>query len=302
MSILRKLKTETTSAIIGLDEIKSNRYRFWAMVPPWFETSDSYNYVPQIREKTNLSVGHPFLRPFDMCIDRGIPDIGKVFFILLRISHNVFPKVLCSITLSKNNKQLYIYPAWGQNDVTLNRRGVTNPKKSPIHHITLKMENKYQMHMSATRNTEGDKQKIFPTATLRLKNDYGIHIGTFIVNSADVLDSGGIVSRNLSRIPQSIDVINKIITKSVNEWHPIIELPQELKWTKGNRLEISFILTNDTLKDVAYPTGRLIKPPDEFLERLVPIKLHEGIYILMKISIFPGQTDQSFKWVTVPIR
>ncbi|MDD5615975.1 MAG: hypothetical protein PHH85_07205 [Candidatus Methanoperedens sp.] len=209
-------------------------------------------------------------------IYEGIPDIGKVFFILLRISHNVFPKVLCSITLSK-------------------------PKKSPIHHITLKMENKYQMHMSATRNTEGDKQKIFPTATLRLKNDYGIHIGTFIVDSADVLDSGGIVSRNLSRIPQSIDVINKI-TKSVNEWHPIIELPQELKWTKGNRLEISFILTNDTLKDVAYPTGRLIKPPDEFLERLVPIKLHEGIYILMKISIFPGQTDQSFKWVTVPIR
>ncbi|MDD5616387.1 MAG: hypothetical protein PHH85_09315 [Candidatus Methanoperedens sp.] len=68
MSILRKLITETNSAIIGLDEIKSKSYRFWAMAPPLFETSDSYNYVPLIREKTNLSVGHPFLRPFDRCI------------------------------------------------------------------------------------------------------------------------------------------------------------------------------------------------------------------------------------------
>ncbi len=302
MSILRKLITETTSAIIGLDEIKSKSYRFWVMAPPWFETSDSYNYVPLIREKTDLSVGHPFLRPFDRCIYEGIPDIGKVFFILLRVSRNVFPKVLCSITLSKNNKQLYIYPAWGQNDVTLNRGGVTNPKRSPIHHITLRMEKKYQMHMSATRNTDGAKQIIFPAATLRLKNDYGIHIGTFIVNSADLLDSGGIVSRNLSRIPQNIDEMNKLIKKSVNEWHPIIEIPQESKWTKENRLEISFILTNDALKDVAYPTGRLVKPPKEFLERLVPIKLNEGIYILMKISTFPGQMDQSFKWVTVPMR
>ena len=208
MSILRKVKTETTSAIIGIDEINSNSYRFWAMAPPWFETSDSYNNVPQIKEKANLSIGHPFLRPFDMCIYEGIPDIGKVFFILLRVSHNEFPKVLCSITLSKNKKQLYIYPAWGQNDVTLNKRGVLHQKKSPIHHITLRMENKYQMHMSATRNTNEKKTIIFPAATLKLKNDFGIHIGTFVVNSADVLDSGGIVSRNLSGIPQSIDKIN----------------------------------------------------------------------------------------------
>jgi hypothetical protein len=137
MSILRNVKTETTSALIGLDEINSNNYHFWAMAPSWFETSDSYNNVPLIREKTNPSIGHPFLRPFDRCIYEGIPDIGKVFFILLRVSDNMFPKVLCSITLSKNNKQLYIYPAWGQNDVTLNRKGVLHPKKSPIHHITL---------------------------------------------------------------------------------------------------------------------------------------------------------------------
>jgi hypothetical protein len=164
------------------------------------------------------------------------------------------------------------------------------------------MENKYQLHMSATRNTYGEKQIIFPAATLKLENDYGIHIGTFVVNSADVLDSGGIVSRNLFRISRSIGEMNKIIDKSVNEWHPVIELPPELKWTKGNRLEISFVLTNDTLKNVAYPTGRLVKPPDEFFERLIQIKLHEGINILMKISTFPGQMDQLFKWITVPIR
>jgi hypothetical protein len=298
MSVIRTVKTPTTSALISLDEIGSKSYRFWAMTPPWFETADSFNNVPVIIEKEDTLIGHPFLRPFDRYIYEGIPDIGKIFYILLRPSIYVFPKVICSITLSKNKKQIYIYPAWGCNELTLQRGETLYPGKSPIHHITLRKDN-CQIHMSPSREIGGEKQKTFPAATLKLRNNYGIHIGTFVINDGDSLDSGGIVSRNLSKIPHSINKMNKIIEDSINAWHPIIELAPELKWVKGNRLEISFVITDDSLNDVNYPTGRITQPPKEFFERMVKIPLDKGINILIKISSFAGKMNQSFKWLTV---
>ncbi len=298
MSVMRNVKTETTPALISLDEIGSESYRFWAMTPPWFETADSYNNVPVIIEKEDTLIGHPFLRPFDRYIYEGIPNIGKIFYVLLRPSRYVFPKVICSITLSKNKEQIYIYPAWGGNDLTLQRGGTLYPRKSPIHHITVRKD-KYQIHLSSRRDIRGEKQKIFPAATLKLRNNYGIHIGTFVISDVDSLDSGGIVSRNLSKIPQSINEMNKIIEDSLNVWHPIIELPPELKWVIGNRLEISFVLTDDSLEDVNYPTGRILRPPKEFFERMVKITLDKGINILIKISTFTGKMNQSFNWLTV---